>query len=150
MLDESFTHHLPAHQKIFAESSSSLLFAFVLALVLIYLVFAAQFESFVDPFIILHSAACACRGHCFALVLRKTLNIFSEIGIIIMPIGLRDQECDFDCGICQSAERAGALGDGCGDGCSGVALPSTAIMIMILRPCRRLADSAGSGRGVEE
>ncbi|MFN8361892.1 MAG: efflux RND transporter permease subunit [Candidatus Kapaibacterium sp.] len=88
VLDESFTTSLTGASKDFAESSSSLLFAFVLALVLIYLVLAAQFESFVDPFIILLTVPLALAGALFSLwYFAQTLNIFSEIGIIML-IGL--------------------------------------------------------------
>ncbi|MBK9249405.1 MAG: efflux RND transporter permease subunit [Ignavibacteria bacterium] len=88
VLDESFSTSLTGASKDFAESSSSLLFAFVLALVLIYLVLAAQFESFVDPFIILLTVPLALAGALFSLwYFAQTLNIFSEIGIIML-IGL--------------------------------------------------------------
>ncbi len=88
VLDESFSTSLTGPSKDFAESSSSLLFAFVLALVLIYLVLAAQFESFVDPFIILLTVPLALAGALFSLwYFAQTLNIFSEIGIIML-IGL--------------------------------------------------------------
>ncbi len=70
------------------ESSSSLAFAFLLALGLIYLILAAQFESFRDPFIILFTVPLALLGALFSLwYFNQTLNIFSEIGIIML-IGL--------------------------------------------------------------
>lgn len=88
VLDESFRTALTGASKDFAESSSSLLFAFVLALVLIYLVLAAQFESFIDPFIILFTVPLALAGALLSLwYFGQTLNIFSEIGIIML-IGL--------------------------------------------------------------
>ncbi len=88
VLDESFSTALTGPSKDFAESSSSLLFAFVLALVLIYLVLAAQFESFIDPFIILLTVPLALAGAILSLwYFGQTLNIFSEIGIIML-IGL--------------------------------------------------------------
>ena len=87
-LDPSFTTALTGPSKDFAESSSSLLFAFILALILIYLVLAAQFESFADPLIILLCVPMALAGAVFSLWLfKQTLNIFSEIGIIML-IGL--------------------------------------------------------------
>jgi multidrug efflux pump len=88
VLDESFVTALDGPSKDFEESSSSLLFAFLLALVLIYLVLAAQFESFRDPFIILFTVPLALAGTLFALwYFNQTLNIFSQIGIIML-VGL--------------------------------------------------------------
>jgi multidrug efflux pump len=70
------------------ESSNSTLFSFVLALLLVYLILAAQFESFVDPFIIMLTVPLAVAGALFSLWLfDQTLNIFSQIGIIML-IGL--------------------------------------------------------------
>jgi multidrug efflux pump len=72
----------------FMESSNSTLFSFVLALLLVYLILAAQFESFVDPFIIMLTVPLAVAGALFSLWLfDQTLNIFSQIGIIML-IGL--------------------------------------------------------------
>ena len=88
VLDESFATALRGPSKDYEESSSSLIFAFALALILIYLVLAAQFESFVDPFIIMFTVPLAIAGAVLALWWGKeTLNIFSEIGIIML-IGL--------------------------------------------------------------
>ena len=88
VLDENFSTSLDGASKDFVESSSSLLFAFLLALGLIYLVLAAQFESFRDPFIILFTVPLAIAGALFSLwYFNQTLNIFSEIGIIML-IGL--------------------------------------------------------------
>jgi multidrug efflux pump len=88
VLDESFATSLSGPSKDFAESSSSLLFAFLLALVLIYLVLSAQFESFRDPFIILFTVPLAISGALFTIwYFGQTLNIFSQIGIIML-IGL--------------------------------------------------------------
>lgn len=88
VLDESFVTALDGPSKDFEESSSSLIFAFLLALVLIYLVLAAQFESFRDPFIILFTVPLALAGTLFALwYFNQTLNIFSQIGIIML-VGL--------------------------------------------------------------
>ena len=88
VLDESFATALDGPSKDFKESSSSLLFAFLLALGLIYLVLAAQFESFRDPFIILFTVPLALAGALISLwYFDQTLNIFSQIGIIML-IGL--------------------------------------------------------------
>lgn len=87
-LDETFSTALDGPSKDYEESSSSLYFAFILALVLIYLVLAAQFESFRDPFIILFTVPLALAGALLSLwYFNETLNIFSQIGIIML-IGL--------------------------------------------------------------
>lgn len=88
VLDESFSTSLSGSSRDFAESSSNTLFAFVLALVLIYLILAAQFESFLDPFIIMITVPLALAGAILSLsVFGQSLNIFSQIGIIML-IGL--------------------------------------------------------------
>jgi multidrug efflux pump len=88
VLDESFTTSLDGASKDYEESSSSLAFAFVLALILIYLVLAAQFESFRDPFIIMFTVPLAVAGALLSLgYFNQTLNIFSQIGLIML-IGL--------------------------------------------------------------
>jgi multidrug efflux pump len=88
VLDGSFATSLDGASKDFAESSSSLAYAFVLALVLIYLVLAAQFESFRDPFIIMFTVPLALAGALFSLwYFNQTINIFSQIGQIML-IGL--------------------------------------------------------------
>jgi multidrug efflux pump len=88
VLDESFATTLAGQSRDFAESSSSLLFVFVLALVLIYLVLAAQFESFRDPLIIMFTVPLALAGALLALwYFNQTINIFSQIGMIML-IGL--------------------------------------------------------------
>jgi len=85
LLDESFSTSLAGTSKDFAESSSSLLFAFVFALILIYLALAAQFESFFDPFTIMLTVPLALAGALLSLWLfGHTLNIFSQIGIIVL------------------------------------------------------------------
>ncbi len=87
-LDDSFSTTLSGASRDFAESSSSLAFAFLLAIVLIYLVLSAQFESFRDPFIILFTVPLAVAGAVFSLwAFGQTLNIFSQIGIIML-VGL--------------------------------------------------------------
>jgi multidrug efflux pump len=88
VLDESFTTALSGASRDYAESSSNIFFAFILALLLIYLVLAAQFESFVDPFTIMLTVPLALSGALLSLwIFGKTLNIFSEIGIIML-VGL--------------------------------------------------------------
>ena len=88
ILDDSFTTSLTGASRDFSESSSNILFAFLLALVLIYLLLAAQFESFIEPFIIILTVPMALAGALFSLwYFNETLNIFSEIGMIML-IGL--------------------------------------------------------------
>ncbi|MGM9510743.1 efflux RND transporter permease subunit [Larkinella sp. GY13] len=87
-LDETFQTELSGSSRDYAESSSNTLFAFLLALVLIYLILAAQFESFTDPFIIMLTVPLAIAGAVLSLyVFNQTMNIFSQIGIIML-IGL--------------------------------------------------------------
>lgn len=88
LLDESFQTALGGASRDYAESSSNTSFAFGLALVLIYLVLAAQFESFKDPFTIMITVPLALAGALLSLWLfDQTLNIFSQIGMIML-IGL--------------------------------------------------------------
>ena len=88
VLDDSFSTALAGASRDFTESSSGILFAFLLALVIIYLVLAAQFESFIDPFTIMLTVPLALCGALLSLwYFNQTLNIFSEIGIIML-IGL--------------------------------------------------------------
>lgn len=88
VLDDTFTTSLDGTSKEFQESSSSIYFAFFLALVLIYLVLAAQFESFRDPLIIMFTVPLALAGALVTLfAFGETLNIFSQIGMIML-IGL--------------------------------------------------------------
>lgn len=88
VLDQSFTTDLSGESRDFIESSSNTLFAFGLALLLIYLILAAQFESFLDPFIIILTVPMAVAGALLSLWLfDQTWNIFSQIGTIML-IGL--------------------------------------------------------------
>ena len=88
VLDDTFRTALAGDSKEFRESSSSLIFAFALALLLIYLILAAQFESFKDPFTIMLTVPLAiCGALIFMIVGEQTMNIFSQIGIIML-IGL--------------------------------------------------------------
>src|SRR6187401_2158208 len=88
VLDESFETSLAGASRDFAESSSNTSFAFILALVLIFLVLAAQFESFIDPIIIIVTVPLALAGAMLSLwAFGQTINIFSQIGMIML-IGL--------------------------------------------------------------
>jgi multidrug efflux pump len=88
VLDNSFSTSLSGPSRDFVESASNLNFIFILALILIYLVLAAQFESFRDPFIILFTVPLALAGALLSLwYFDQTLNIFSKIGMIML-IGL--------------------------------------------------------------
>ncbi len=85
VLDESFSTSLGGAAKDFAESSNTLLFAFILALILVYLILSAQFESFRDPLTIMFTVPLALAGAVLSLWLfGQTLNIFSQIGIIAL------------------------------------------------------------------
>ncbi len=88
LLDDTFATTLAGQSRDFAESSRALVFVFALALTLIYLVLAAQFESFRDPFIIMLAVPLALAGALFWLwYFHQTLNLFSQIGMIML-IGL--------------------------------------------------------------
>ncbi|WP_256012717.1 efflux RND transporter permease subunit [Desertivirga xinjiangensis] len=88
VLDDTFTTDLGGESRDFVESSSNTLFAFGLALLLIYLILAAQFESFLDPLIIILTVPMAVAGAMLSLWLfGQTWNIFSQIGTIML-IGL--------------------------------------------------------------
>jgi len=85
LLDPSFTTALSGPSRDFAESNSNISFALILALLLIYLILAAQFESFRDPFIIMLTVPMAIAGAMLSLwIFGQTLNIFSEIGMILL------------------------------------------------------------------
>ncbi len=87
-LDDTFRTSLAGESKEFNESSTSLVFAFGLALVLIFLVLAAQFESFKDPLIIMITVPLALAGALLFMFLgNQTMNVFSQIGLIML-IGL--------------------------------------------------------------
>jgi hydrophobe/amphiphile efflux-1 (HAE1) family protein len=88
VLDDSFSTALTGPSRDFQESSSNVMFAFILALIIIYLVLAAQFESFIDPLTIMITVPLALCGALLSLwYFNQTLNIFSQIGIIML-IGL--------------------------------------------------------------
>jgi multidrug efflux pump len=96
MMDETAKRVLPQGaltdldgvSREFRASQGSIYLTFVLALVFIYLVLAAQFESFADPFVIMLSVPLSMTGALFALwVTGGTWNIYSQIGIITL-VGL--------------------------------------------------------------
>jgi multidrug efflux pump len=88
VLDDTYSTALAGQSKEFRESSGNLYFAFAFALILIYLVLSAQFESFRDPLIIMFTVPLALAGTLISLwYFNQTLNIFSQIGIIML-IGL--------------------------------------------------------------
>lgn len=88
LLDESYQTSLGGPSRDYAESSSNTAFAFGLALLLIYLILAAQFESFLHPFTIMLTVPLALAGALLSLwIFGQTLNIFSQIGMIML-IGL--------------------------------------------------------------
>lgn len=88
VLDDSFTTDLGGESRDYVESSSNTMFAFGLALLLVFLILAAQFESFIDPFVIILTVPMAVAGALFSLWLfGQTWNIFSQIGTIML-IGL--------------------------------------------------------------
>lgn len=88
LLDQSYQTALNGPSRDYAESSSNILFAFALAVVLIYLVLSAQFESFLDPVIIIMTLPLAAAGAFLSLyIFGQTINIFSEVGMIML-IGL--------------------------------------------------------------
>ena len=85
ILDDTFSTTLTGISQQFEESSGSMYFAFVFALILVYLVLAAQFESFRDPLIIMFTVPLALAGAIMSLyIMNQTLNIFSQIGIIVL------------------------------------------------------------------
>jgi multidrug efflux pump subunit AcrB len=87
-LDETFSTTLTGASRDFAESASNTSFALILALILVFLILAAQFESFIDPIIIMATVPLAIAGALLSLwYFNQTLNIFSQIGIIML-IGL--------------------------------------------------------------
>jgi len=88
VLPGGFRTTLAGQSRDYSESSSSLIFAFIFAIILIYLVLAAQFESLIDPFIILLTVPMALTGALLSLwFTNQSINVFSEIGIIML-IGL--------------------------------------------------------------
>jgi multidrug efflux pump len=88
LLDDTFTTSLSGTSRDYAESASNTSFAFLLALILIYLILAAQFESFIDPIVVMVTVLLALPGALICLyIFGQTINIFSQIGMIML-IGL--------------------------------------------------------------
>lgn len=88
VLDDTFSTALAGASRDFAESSSNTMFALLLALALVFLILAAQFESFIDPFIIMMTVPLAIAGALISLwYFNESMNIFSQIGMIML-IGL--------------------------------------------------------------
>ena len=84
-LNDDFSTALAGTSKEFEESSNSFLYAFYLALILIYLILSAQFESFRDPFIMMFTILLALSGAVLSLfIFEQTLNVFSYVGIIVL------------------------------------------------------------------
>src|SRR5688572_1012450 len=93
VLPPGFSTTLAGQSRDYAESSSSLIFAFIFAIVLIYLVLAAQFESLIDPFIILLTVPMALTGALLSLwITGQSINVFSEIGILIVEFANQRKE----------------------------------------------------------
>ncbi|HEV8128085.1 MAG TPA: efflux RND transporter permease subunit, partial [Candidatus Eisenbacteria bacterium] len=87
-LPAGMKHELAGQSREFRESSTSLYFLFLLAVVFIYLVLAAQFESFIHPLTILLAVPLAVAGALISLfIFGQSLNIYSQIGLIML-IGL--------------------------------------------------------------
>lgn len=85
VLDESFTTSLTGSSSDFAESSGNIKLIFIFALILVFLVLAAQFESYRDPFTIMFTVPLALAGAVISLyIFGQTLNIFSQIGIVVL------------------------------------------------------------------
>ncbi len=109
LLDESFATSLAGSSRDFAESAGNTSFAFILALVLIFLVLAAQFESFVDPIVIMLTVPLAIAGAVLSLwIFGQTLNIFSQIGMIML-IGLVTKNGILIVEFANQKQRAGTL-----------------------------------------
>jgi len=84
-LDATFSTALAGVSKEYSDSSSNLSFAFILALVLVYLILAAQFESYRDPLTIMFTVPLAVAGAVLSLwIFGQTINIFSQIGVIVL------------------------------------------------------------------
>ncbi len=119
VLDDTFRTALSGESKEFRESASSLMFAFILAILLIYLVLAAQFESFKDPLVIMLTVPLAVAGALvFMYFSGGTMNIFSQIGIIML-IGLVAKNGIL---IVEFANQKQAAGEAKGEAVLGAAL----------------------------
>ena len=123
VLDDTFSTALTGESRDFSESSRSLLFVFLLALALVYLTLAAQFESFRDPIAIMLSVPLALAGALFTLwYFRHTLNVFSQIGMIML-IGLVTKNGILIVEFANQRKEQGPVGAGRRDRRGGHALP---------------------------
>lgn len=87
-LPDYVTYDFSGDTRQFIESGSSMLMIFIFALIFIYLVLSAQFESFIDPFIVMLTVPLALVGALFTLyIVGASLNIYTEIGLITL-VGL--------------------------------------------------------------
>jgi multidrug efflux pump len=88
VLPRGSTTALAGESRELEESGSALLFAFILALVVVYMVLASQFESLIHPFTILMSVPLAVTGALLTLLIAgSTLNLYSQIGLVLL-VGL--------------------------------------------------------------
>jgi len=88
VLPPGSTVELAGESREFSESGSALYFAFALALLFVFMVLAAQFESLLHPFTVLLAVPLAVTGALAALwIARSTLNVYSQVGMILL-IGL--------------------------------------------------------------
>ncbi|CUS48194.1 MAG: RND-type HAE1 family hydrophobe/amphiphile export system permease component [Idiomarinaceae bacterium HL-53] len=87
-LPDDVTYDYKGQSMLYQEGGSTIIFIFVLALAITYLVLAAQFESFIHPFVIILTVPLAIFGATFGLYITgMTINIYSQIGIVML-IGL--------------------------------------------------------------
>ncbi|MBN2188498.1 MAG: efflux RND transporter permease subunit [Chitinispirillaceae bacterium] len=148
-LDESFSTELAGASRDFAESSSSMAFAFVIALILVYLVLAAQFESFRSPFIVMMTVPLALAGALFALwYFHQTINIFSQIGLVML-IGLVTKNGILIVEFANQRRRAGmplfeAITDAAASRFRPIVMTSLTVMLGVLPIALALGASARS------
>jgi len=149
LLPPTFNHTLAGQAREFVDSSSSLAFAFALALLIVYLVLAAQFESFIDPLIILLSVPLALGGAVLSLQLtHSSLNIFSQIGLImlvglvtkngILIVEFANQRRD------AGAERLSAVRQAARDRFRPILMTSAATILGVLPIALSLGDASAS------
>lgn len=153
VLPDDFSTALSGQSRDFQESSSSLLFAFLVAIVLIYLVLAAQFESWVDPFIILLTVPLSLSGALLSLwYMEQTLNVFSQIGIIML-IGLVTKNGILIVEFANQRKRAGmsvkeAVHDAAAARFRPILMTSLSTILGILPIAMAMGGAAGSRRSM--
>ncbi|WP_206301622.1 efflux RND transporter permease subunit, partial [Pseudomonas viridiflava] len=87
-LPSGFTHDWQAEARQFIHEGNALLYAFLFALIVIYMVLAAQYESLIDPLIILITVPLSICGALIPLAMGlASLNIYTQIGLVTL-IGL--------------------------------------------------------------